>query len=45
MGICAIISENGTAVQATTWSPFGYSMVTFGEDGKAKQAIPAGALV
>jgi hypothetical protein len=45
MGICVIIAENGTAAQSTTWAPFGYSLVEFGEDGKAKQAVPKGALV
>jgi len=45
MGICVIIAENGTAAQATTWAPFGYSLVTFGENGRAKQVAPEGALI
>lgn len=41
MDICSIIAENGTAEQSMTWAPFGYTMVTFGDEGKAKQAAPA----
>lgn len=44
MGLCVIIAVNGTAEGAMDWAPFGYSVVSFGEDGKATNAVPAGAL-
>jgi hypothetical protein len=44
MGLCVIIAEEGSAEGAMDWSPFGYSVVSFGEDGKAKNAVPEGAL-
>jgi hypothetical protein len=39
-----IISENGTASGAMDWAPYGYSVVTFGDDGKANEKAPLAAV-